>query len=144
MRRLEDEEELHRYAHRRNVPWAIHTHGGHVERHLDTFAKYPPVMAAVSLDGPREYHDQFSRDRMVEWTAPGLTITRLRLLSDPGFPWWDVSYCHGQLPDGTLVYVSLPFDRLPKGYAGKLITYLNAAGLNGKRLGIWDAVSTLC
>jgi radical SAM protein with 4Fe4S-binding SPASM domain len=47
------------YAHKRGVPWAIHTHGGHVERHLDTFEKYPPVMAAVSLDGPREYHDRF-------------------------------------------------------------------------------------
>ena len=47
------------YAHRRGVPWAIHTHGGRVEQHLDTFAKYPPVMAAISLDGPRDYHDQF-------------------------------------------------------------------------------------
>ena len=47
------------YAHRRGVPWAIHTHGGRVEQHLDTFAKYPPVMAAISLDGPRDYHDHF-------------------------------------------------------------------------------------
>ena len=47
------------YVHRRGVPWAIHTHGGHVERHLDTFEKHPPVMAAISLDGPREYHDEF-------------------------------------------------------------------------------------
>ena len=47
------------YAHSRGVPWAIHTHGGHVERHLDSFEKHPPVMAAISLDGPREYHDEF-------------------------------------------------------------------------------------
>jgi radical SAM protein with 4Fe4S-binding SPASM domain len=51
--------EVVEYAHRRGVPWAIHTHGGRVEQHLDTFAKYPPVMAAISLDGPREYHDKF-------------------------------------------------------------------------------------
>lgn len=51
--------EVIEYAHRRGVPWAIHTHGGHVERQLDTFEKHPPVMAAISLDGPREYHDEF-------------------------------------------------------------------------------------
>jgi radical SAM protein with 4Fe4S-binding SPASM domain len=43
----------------RRVPWAIHTHGGRVEQHLDVFRKYPPAMAAVSLDGPRAYHDRF-------------------------------------------------------------------------------------
>jgi radical SAM protein with 4Fe4S-binding SPASM domain len=47
------------YAHARGVPWAIHTHGGHVERLLDVFAAHPPVMAAVSVDGPRAYHDAF-------------------------------------------------------------------------------------
>ncbi len=92
----------------------------------------------------REYHDQFSRERYADWTTQGLRITRLRLLSDPGYPWWDVSYCHGVLADGTTVHVSLPFDRLRKRYAGQLIEHLNAAGLNGKRLGIWDAISTLC
>jgi radical SAM protein with 4Fe4S-binding SPASM domain len=51
--------QLVEYAYKRGVPWAIHTHGGHVERYLGTFEKYPPVMAAVSLDGPREYHDRF-------------------------------------------------------------------------------------
>jgi len=90
-----------------------------------------------------QYHDQFSRARSVEWSTPGLQITRLRLLSDPGFPWWDVSYCHGKLADGTLVHVILPFDRLPKRYAPALIAYLNEAQLNGKRLGIWDAISQL-
>src|SRR5262249_39170047 len=51
--------EVVEYAHRRGVPWAIHTHGGRGEQHLDTFAKYPPGMAAISLDGPREDHDRF-------------------------------------------------------------------------------------
>lgn len=92
----------------------------------------------------REYHDQFSRDRRVDWTTPGLVITRLRLISDPGFAWWDVSYCHGRTRDGELVHVLLPFSQLPKRYAGELIRELNAAGIHGKRLGIWDAISTLC
>jgi radical SAM protein with 4Fe4S-binding SPASM domain len=47
------------YAHRQQVPWAIHTHGGRVEELLDVFEPFPPVMAAVSLDGPRDYHDAF-------------------------------------------------------------------------------------
>lgn len=52
-------------------------------------------------------------ERTVDWTAEGLRIERLRLLSDPGFPFWDVSYCYGRI--GTeLVKVSLPFSQLPK------------------------------
>lgn len=47
------------YAAERDVPWAIHTHGGRVEQHYDVFEKHPPVMAAISVDGPREYHDEF-------------------------------------------------------------------------------------
>jgi len=51
--------EIIEHAHQRRVPWAIHTHGGRVQPWLDVFRKYPPVMAAISLDGPREYHDHF-------------------------------------------------------------------------------------
>ncbi|NQT40038.1 MAG: radical SAM protein [Planctomycetes bacterium] len=51
--------EIVQHAHGRDVPWALHTHGGHVERLLDVFRNFPPVMVAVSLDGPREYHDTF-------------------------------------------------------------------------------------
>jgi radical SAM protein with 4Fe4S-binding SPASM domain len=51
--------ELIDHARRREVPWAIHTHGGFVEKKIDVFRLYPPVMAAVSLDGPRDYHDRF-------------------------------------------------------------------------------------
>lgn len=47
------------HVHQREVPWAIHTHGGQVEKLYDVFEKYPPTLAAVSLDGPEEYHDEF-------------------------------------------------------------------------------------
>ncbi len=47
------------YAAERRVPWAIHTHGGHVERLIGLFERHPPIMAAISLDGPRAYHDAF-------------------------------------------------------------------------------------
>src|SRR5947209_791066 len=32
------------HVHAREVPWAIHTHGGRVEQLLDVFERYPPVM----------------------------------------------------------------------------------------------------
>src|SRR5262245_5025889 len=47
------------YCHEVGVPWAIHTHGGRVESLIDVFRKYPPSMAAISLDGPHEFHDEF-------------------------------------------------------------------------------------
>ena len=51
--------ELIGYAHARRVPWAMHTHGGHVLKNLSLFRDFPPVMVAVSLDGPPEFHDAF-------------------------------------------------------------------------------------
>lgn len=51
--------EIIAYAHRRRVPWAMHTHGGHVLRHLDAIRAHPPEMVAVSVDGPPAYHDSF-------------------------------------------------------------------------------------
>ena len=64
----------------------------------------------------------------VDWTAPGLVITRLRLLSDPGFPVWDVSYCHGTL-NGNHVQVQLPFHQLPKrGMRQALYAYARRTG----------------
>jgi AdoMet-dependent heme synthase len=51
--------EIVEYTHSRGVPWALHTHGGRVEHLFDVFERCPPVMAAVSLDGPRDYHDRF-------------------------------------------------------------------------------------
>lgn len=82
--------------------------------------------------------------KQVEWTAKGLRITRLRLLSDPGFPFWDVSYCWGML-DGEKVRVSLPFFQLPKrGLSRAIVQYAQRDGVYAKGIGILDAVSTLC
>lgn len=81
----------------------------------------------------------------VYWSDPELKkITRLRLLSDPGFPFWDVSYCYGELKDGTAVRVSLPFYQLPKrGYLGAIIAAAKEDGVYAKGLGIFDVISTL-
>lgn len=85
--------------------------------------------------------------RRVDWKEPGLKITRLRLLSDPGYPAWDISYCHGEIA-GRPVDVELPFDQLRKGRRGpslaaQIVEHAIADQVNAKRLGILDAISTL-
>lgn len=95
---------------------------------------------------PAGYHDEKATDT-VSWTDSRLVrIERLRLLSDPGFPAWDVSYCFGRLADGTKVAVALPFDQLPRGrraMLGALIEHANRDHVNLKRLGTFEAISTL-
>ena len=77
-----DFDEIVAYAHARRVPWAIHTHGGHVERHLSTFAAHPPTMVAVSVDGPRAYHDAF-RGKVGSFEAAFRAIAELKRLGVP-------------------------------------------------------------
>lgn len=93
------------------------------------------IAYAKSLHGekPTEY---------VDWTTKGLEIVRLRLLSDPGLPWWDISYCYGRL-NGKLVNVNLPWSDLPKkNYKGFMIEYAKKKGIFVK--GLVQNISTLC
>ena len=94
---------------------------------------------------PEGYHKEVTEqiNRTVDWTTPGLYIVRLRLLSDPGFPVWDVSYCHGRI--GTeMVNVSLPFDQLPrKGMVKAIVEYAKRDKVYARGLGILDNISTL-
>jgi hypothetical protein len=89
-----------------------------------------------------ERHSQEDGVDTVDWTTPGLTITRLRLLSDPGFPVWDVSYCHGVL-NGRHVDVELPFSQLPK-FKMKAALYKEAQKTGKFIKGLFDSISTLC
>ena len=73
-------------------------------------------------------------------------ITRLRLLTDPGCPIYDLSYCYGELADGTPVRVRLPQHQFPKrGVERALVAMCKEAGRYGKGLGILnpDVVSIL-
>lgn len=84
--------------------------------------------------------------RSVGWEEPGLYVYRLRLLSDPGFPAWDVSYCFGRIKaTGELVRVQLPFSQIPKGVGIKrfIVDEAKKAGVYARRLGILDNLSTL-
>ncbi len=55
----DDFEEFIRYVHSHHIPWSLHSHGGRVDRFRELFADCPPEMAAISIDGPREFHDRF-------------------------------------------------------------------------------------
>lgn len=74
--------EIIAYTHGCQVPWAIHTHGGRVEKLLDVFERYPPVMAAISLDGPRDHHDRF-RGREGSFDAALGAIQALKRIGCP-------------------------------------------------------------
>lgn len=76
----------------------------------------------------------------VELGDPRLTkIARLRLLSDPGFPFYDVSYCYGILKDGKKVRVNLPRYQFSKRrLKGELLEMCKEAGVYAKGLGLFD------
>jgi len=92
----------------------------------------------------KERNSQVGGVESVDWTTEGLEITRLRLLSDPGFPMYDVSYCHGIL-DGQHVNVRLPFSQLPKyGKGGFKAALYNEAKETGKFIkGLFSSISIL-
>jgi hypothetical protein len=108
-------------------------------------AKYGVRETSPLSDNDRKFQESW-KGEYVDWSDPDLKrVTRLRLLSDPGFPMWDVSYCFGEMKDGRCVRVQLPFDQLPKG--GKLqktiVEYAKRDKVYAKGLGILDAISTL-
>lgn len=79
--------------------------------------------------------------RKVCWTTKGLEITRLRLLSDQGFPFWDVSYCVGSIGD-EMVDVALPFSQLPKKNMKKAL--FDEAKATGTFInGLFSSISSL-
>jgi hypothetical protein len=94
---------------------------------------------------PSEYH-QVHRTLTVDLADPELAqITRLRLLTDWDCPFYDLSYCHGTLKDGTPVTIALPVHQFSKrkGLKAELLEMCREAGVYGKGLGIFDAISTL-
>lgn len=108
-------------------------------------AKYGVTETSPLSTGDKKFQESW-KGEYVDWTDPNLKrVTRLRLLSDPGFPMWDVSYCFGEMKDGRCVRVQLPFDQLPKG--GRLqrtiIEYAKRDKVYAKGLGILQAISTL-
>lgn len=108
---------------------------------------YGTIETAGLVDGPA-YHDRHNKEcaGSFSWNDPRLArVTRLRLLSDPGFPLWDVSYCHGVLKDGRPCEVELPFSQLPKrGWKRAIVEHAKRDRVFAHGLGILGNVSTLC
>lgn len=70
----------------------------------------------IDNNATREWCAKASADGiLLDWTDKRLArIVRLRLITDPGFPYWDVSYCVGETTEGKPCRVNLPFDQLPR------------------------------
>jgi hypothetical protein len=104
------------------------------------------VYGAVELGGlgnPQAYH-AIERKETHCWTTPGIKVTRLRLVTDRGFPFWDVSYCHGEL-NGKPCRVGLPFNQIPKreGLKRFIVKEAIRAGVHAQKIGLLDNISTL-
>ena len=91
----------------------------------------------------QHHHDHDIGD--LDWRSPRLKrITRLRMVSDPGFPVWDITYCHGETTDGYTCEVRLPFSQLPKkGMRRAIVQHAKNDGVYAHGLGVFAAISTL-
>lgn len=110
-----------------------------------TATAYAAAHETGSLVDPTAYHS-IDRSLTVDLTDPRLArVTRLRLLTDRDFPYWDLSYCHGVLKDGTEVRVQLPVYQFSKRKPLKvaIVDMAREAGVYAKGLGLLDAISTL-
>lgn len=77
-------------------------------------------------------------EKRVLWDEPGLKVIRLRLLTERGYPCFDVSYCLGMLK-GEPVWIDLPFHNLPRrGYKKAIISEAKAEGVYAKGLGLLE------
>jgi hypothetical protein len=117
----------------------------------------PSIGGTNLLPAGSTYHMEWRPERTVDWTEEGLRITRFRMVSDRGFPFWDVTYCHGYIGDEQ-VEVELPFSQLKKfgfkfkrkdgtigkgGWKAHLMAWGRKEGVNVWKLGIIENVSTL-
>lgn len=86
-------------------------------------------------------------DLTLYWADAKLAkITRLRMLTDRDFPFFDVSYCYGMTKDGKMCRVSLPFYQLKKSlWKSQIIEAAKRDRVFAKRLGLFDLdVVSIC
>jgi hypothetical protein len=69
-------------------------------------------------------------------------IVRLRLVTDVGFPLYDLSYCYGQLKDGQYVRVILPVHQFSRRFLKRdLVAMCRSVGVYAKGLGLLDSAN---
>jgi hypothetical protein len=102
------------------------------------------VRESNGIDSVPAHIRNAEREQVVDLTDPRLArVDRLRLITDPGFPWWDVSYAWGTLKDGTAVRVSFPEFTPTRGKGRpsvnrQLVEYCRQRGVYAKGLGLLD------
>lgn len=109
---------------------------------MSTLTRYPHETGNIDdYSGPRPTRES----DVVTWRSPRLAkITRLRLVTDPGCPFFDISYCWGVLRTGEAVWVRLPFHQLDRArWKSQIVNHARNQGVFAVRLGIFDAVSIL-
>lgn len=104
---------------------------------------YGAVEQAGLLPGEQQrLLDQINADgnQTVYWSDPALKrIVRMRFLTDRGFPLLDHSYTYGELRDGSLVRVQLPFFQLTKrSWKTELVNWARKDRVYAKALGVFD------
>lgn len=100
------------------------------------------VRMEESLDsaGIKELSDSVDHSETVYWNDPELKrVLRLRLIGcSREYPFWDVSYCYGELKNGTRVRVNLPVHQISQKWKAHLIEMAKQDGVFAKGLGILD------
>jgi hypothetical protein len=95
-----------------------------------------------SLDsaGIAELRESVDHAVTVTWDDPLLKrVLRLRLIGcSREYPMWDISYCYGELRDGTRCRVELPGGHLRRDWRGHLIELAKRDHVYAKGLGILD------
>lgn len=67
-------------------------------------------------------------------------LTRVRLLTEAGYPYFDLSYAMGQLADGRHCRVRLDVSSLGRRtYRSQIAESCKRAGVNANKLGVWNA-----
>lgn len=95
---------------------------------------------SLCSDEIAELRESVNHHLVVSWDIPELAkVLRLRLIGcSREYPFWDISYCYGELKDGTRCRVELPEGRLSQNWKGHLIRMAKRDGVFAKGLGILD------
>lgn len=92
------------------------------------------------LENPQAEINKVDYSQNVWLDDPNLVrIIRIRLISDPGFPFWDMSYAWGEMKDGSRVNVKFSTNQFAKrNLKGDLIAEAKRMGRFAKGMGMLD------
>lgn len=93
---------------------------------------------------PKDYHEE--ELEYIGWEelrdVKGIKAERIRFLSDPGFPYWDLSYFHIRIDGKKFEVLGSPFGQVPKkGFKSYIYKVLRNQGIFID--GFFDCISTL-